>query len=73
MGVPGVVEIVGTITPLLVDEQEVVNARGMQIGNKQQLLITQTVLLVGHVFVLEQASNNEQETWGAHKVVFFDV
>ena len=53
--------------------QEAVKEIGMQIGAAQQVLITQTELLLVQPLVLVQGSNREQITCGAHKEVLTDV
>ena len=50
-----------------------VNDNGIQIGAVQQVLITQTEVLLVQVLVLVHASNNEQTTCGPHKDVLRDV
>jgi hypothetical protein len=60
--VEGVVTIVllVVVVTLLVDEHVLPNARGIQMGTKQQLFRTHTDVFDAHAFVLVQASNNEQ-------------
>ena len=52
---------------------EAVNANGIQIGVAQQVLITQTELLLVQVLAVVHGSNREQTTCGAHNDVLMDV